>query len=42
MILYESHPPCIVITLNRADRRNALSRGLIAELTAAFAGGLAQ
>ena len=36
LILYEARPPCVVVTLNRADRRNALSRGLSAELTAAF------
>lgn len=36
LVLYESRPPCVVITLDRADRRNALSRSLIAELTAAF------
>jgi methylglutaconyl-CoA hydratase len=36
LILYDSRPPCAVVTMNRTDRRNALSRGLIAELTAAF------
>jgi methylglutaconyl-CoA hydratase len=36
LVLYDARPPCVVITLNRADRRNALSRALIAELTAAF------
>src|SRR5436190_1268272 len=32
LVLYEFHPPAVVITLNRADKRNALSRGLIASL----------
>jgi methylglutaconyl-CoA hydratase len=36
LVLYSARPPAVVITLNRADRRNALSRGLIAGLTAAF------
>jgi methylglutaconyl-CoA hydratase len=36
LVLYESRPPFVVVTLNRADRRNALSRALIAELTTAF------
>ena len=36
LALYEARPPAVVITLNRADKRNALSRALIAELTAAF------
>ncbi len=36
LVLYEHHTPAAVITLNRADKRNALSRALIAELTAAF------
>src|SRR5437868_3594247 len=33
---YELRPPAAVITLNRPDKRNALSRGLIAALTDAF------
>jgi methylglutaconyl-CoA hydratase len=33
---YELRPPAAIITLNRADKRNALSRGLIAALTDAF------
>ena len=37
LVRYESLPPAVVITLNRPDRRNALSRGLIAALTDAFA-----
>jgi methylglutaconyl-CoA hydratase len=36
LVLYKSHPPCVVVTLDRPDRRNAVSRGLIADLTAAF------
>jgi methylglutaconyl-CoA hydratase len=36
LVLYELRPPAAVLTLNRPDRRNALSRGLIAALTAAF------
>jgi methylglutaconyl-CoA hydratase len=36
LILYEARPPAVILTLNRPDRRNAISRGLIAELTAAF------
>jgi methylglutaconyl-CoA hydratase len=36
LVLYTPRPPAVVITLNRADKRNALSRGLIAALTAAF------
>jgi methylglutaconyl-CoA hydratase len=35
LVLYERRPPAAVLTLNRADRRNALSRGLIAALGAA-------
>src|SRR5262249_29708098 len=34
--LYALQPPAAVITLNRPDRRNALSRGLIAALAEAF------
>jgi methylglutaconyl-CoA hydratase len=36
LVLYESRPPAVVLTINRADRRNALSRALIADMTAAF------
>ena len=36
LALYELRPPAAVITLNRADKRNALSRGLIAALADAF------
>jgi methylglutaconyl-CoA hydratase len=36
LVLYEARPPAVVLTLNRPDRRNALSRGLIAALTDAF------
>jgi methylglutaconyl-CoA hydratase len=36
LVLYESPPPAVLITLNRADKRNALSRGLIEGLTNAF------
>lgn len=36
LVLYESRPPAVLITLNRADKRNALSRELIAGLTDAF------
>jgi methylglutaconyl-CoA hydratase len=36
LVLYEQRPPAAVITLNRADKRNALSRDLIAALTEAF------
>jgi methylglutaconyl-CoA hydratase len=36
LVLYTPRPPAVVITLNRADKRNALSRGLIAALTEAF------
>ncbi len=36
LALYELRPPAAVITLNRADKRNALSRGLITALTDAF------
>jgi methylglutaconyl-CoA hydratase len=36
IVLYETVPPAVTITLNRADRRNALSRDLIAGLRDAF------
>jgi methylglutaconyl-CoA hydratase len=36
LVNYALHGPAAVITLNRADKRNALSRELIAGLTAAF------
>lgn len=36
LVRYEALPPAVVITLDRADRRNALSRGLIRDLTEAF------
>ena len=36
LVLYEASRPAVVVTLNRPDRRNALSRGLIAALTDAF------
>ena len=36
LVLYEARPPAAVITLNRADKRNALNRALIAALTEAF------
>jgi methylglutaconyl-CoA hydratase len=37
LVLYDRRDPAAVITLNRPDKRNALSRGLIACLSAAFA-----
>lgn len=36
LVRYEPRPPAVVLTLNRPDRRNALSRALIAALTEAF------
>ncbi len=36
LVLYEARPPAVVITMNRPDRRNALSRALIEALTDAF------
>lgn len=36
LVLYEARPPAVVITLNRADKRNALSRPLIAAMSDAF------
>ena len=35
-VLYEHRTPAVVLTINRADKRNALSRQLIADLTDAF------
>jgi methylglutaconyl-CoA hydratase len=35
LVRYETRPPAVVLTLHRPDRRNALSRGLIAALTEA-------
>src|SRR5262249_29731872 len=36
LVLYTPRPPAVVLTLNRADKRNALSRGLITALADAF------
>ncbi|MGH7173600.1 MAG: enoyl-CoA hydratase/isomerase family protein [Gemmataceae bacterium] len=36
LVRYECHRPAVVLTMNRPERRNALSRDLIAALTAAF------
>src|SRR5262245_34497003 len=36
IVLYHSRPPAAVLTLNRPDRRNALSRALISELSESF------
>jgi methylglutaconyl-CoA hydratase len=36
LVRYEHRPPAVVLTLNRPDKRNALSRPLIAALTAAL------
>ncbi|MFL5341144.1 MAG: enoyl-CoA hydratase/isomerase family protein [Gemmataceae bacterium] len=36
LVLYELRPPAVVLTINRADKRNALSRELIAALIDAF------
>jgi methylglutaconyl-CoA hydratase len=36
LVRYEARSPAIVLTINRPDRRNALSRALIAALTDAF------
>jgi methylglutaconyl-CoA hydratase len=36
LVLYTPRPPAVVITLHRADKRNALSRDLIAALSEAF------
>ena len=37
LVLYDARPPAVILTMNRADKRNALSRGLIQGLTDAFA-----
>jgi methylglutaconyl-CoA hydratase len=37
LVLYRPSPPAVVLTLNRADKRNALSRPLIAALADAVA-----
>ena len=37
LVLYQPAAPAVLITRNRADKRNALSRALIAALTGAFA-----
>jgi methylglutaconyl-CoA hydratase len=34
-VCYEVRPPAVILTLNRPNRRNAISRALVAELTAA-------
>src|SRR5215831_13368106 len=36
LVLYERRAPAAVLTLNRPDKRNALSRGLITALADAF------
>jgi methylglutaconyl-CoA hydratase len=36
LVLFEPRPPAVVIRINRAEKRNALSRDLIAALTEAF------
>ncbi len=36
IVTYQPRPPAVVITLNRPDKRNALSRWLIAALSEAF------
>ena len=36
LVLYESRPPAVLITLNRTDKRNALSRGLIDAIADSF------
>jgi methylglutaconyl-CoA hydratase len=36
LVRYETHAPAVVLTMNRPDRRNALSRDLIAALSEAF------
>jgi methylglutaconyl-CoA hydratase len=36
LVSYDSRPPAVILTLNRPERRNALSRDLILALAAAF------
>lgn len=36
LVLYEQRPPAVLLTINRPEKRNALSRTLIAALTGAF------
>ncbi len=36
LVRYESRPPAVLLTIDRPDKRNALSRELIATLTARF------
>ena len=36
LVLYTARPPAVVVTLNRPDKRNALSRALITALSDAF------
>ena len=36
LVRYEARSPAVILTINRADRRNALNRTLIAALTDAF------
>jgi len=36
LVLYQARPPAVVVTLNRVDKRNALSRGLITAIGDAF------
>src|SRR5262245_51846748 len=39
VVLYELRPPAAIVTLNRPDRRNAISRALIAGVTEAITRG---
>jgi methylglutaconyl-CoA hydratase len=36
LVLYDVRPPAVVLTLNRADRRNAINRALVSAMTDAF------